>query len=451
MEKSKELGTKSIKSLLAAQSIPAAIGFMIMSLNMVVDTVFVGQFIGKLGIGAISVVMPITFLMASFGMSIGIGGSSIVARAFGADNDDKAQLTFNNQISMTLISIITLTGLAYFFQDQILFLYGGKGELVEFTKIYYLITLIGVPFLTFSMMITGNLRAEGKPKVAMMVMIIPSIINIILDYIFIILLDFGMHGAAWATTAAYFSSGVFLLFYFLSGKTELKFKLEKFKLSLPIVKEITSLGMVNLLRQGAISVLTIVLNHSLFHYGNKYGIGGETAISIYGIPNRIAMFAFFPLIGIAQGFVPIAGYNFGSGAYDRVKEVVNLAIKWGFVIASLLTITLLVGSEQIPKIFAAPSEIDLLKHTPDAIFIIFLATPFVVFQLVGSSYYQAIGRALPATMLTLTKQFFFLTPLVVIFPLFFGFKGIWYAFPVSDLLSSAVCFYYLRIGMKKLQ
>jgi putative MATE family efflux protein len=450
MEKSNDLGTKSIGSLLAAQSIPAAIGFMIMSLNMVVDTIFVGQNIGKLAIGAISVVMPITFLMASFGMAIGIGGSSIVARAFGSKNNEKAQLTFNNQLSLSLTCIFVLTSIALIFQDQILFLFGGVGELVALTKTYYIITLIGVPFLTLAMTINGNLRAEGKPKVAMMVLVIPSIVNIILDYIFIILLDWGMEGAAWATTFAYFSSGLFLIFYFLSGKTELKVDINKFKFDKAIIIEIVSLGMVNLLRQGAISILTIVLNHSLFYYGNNAGIGGETAISIYGIPNRIAMFAFFPLIGIAQGFVPIAGFNFGSGEFERVKEVVNLAIKWGFMIATILTVSLLLGADYIPLVFASADEIDLIKHTPDAIFIIFFATPLVVFQLIGSSYYQAIGKALPATLLTLTKQFFFLTPLILIFPIFFGFKGIWYAFPTADILSSAVCYYFLKIGMKNL-
>lgn len=450
-EKSTELGTKSIGSLLASQSIPAAIGFMVMSLNMVVDTIFVGQYIGKLAIGAISIVMPIAFLMSSIGMAIGIGGSSIVSRAFGAKDNERAQLTFNNQIALTLLSIIILFVVGLVFQEPILKLFGAKGDLLPFSQSYYFITLLGIPFLSLAMMANNNLRAEGKPKIAMMVLLIPSILNMLLDYIFIVKLDWGMDGAGWATSISYIACGIFMIYYYLSGRTELKVNPKLFKLQGKLVKEIVSLGSVSIFRQGSISLMTIVLNQSLFYYGNQSGLGGETAISIYGIPNRIAMFAFFPLLGIAQGFVPIAGYNYGAKSYTRVRESVKKAITWGFVIASVLSMILLIGSNWIPKIFASQDETKLLEHAPRAIFLIFLATPIVIFQLIGASYYQAIGKAKPALLLTLTKQFFFLTPLVIILPLFFGFDGIWYAFPVADILSAGVCYFFLKIGMKKLE
>jgi len=294
-QKSAELGTKSIGSLLASQSIPAAIGFMVMSLNMVVDTIFVGQYIGKLAIGAISIVMPIAFLMSSVGMAIGIGGSSIVSRAFGAKDNDRAQLTFNNQISLTLISVVILFVVGLVFQEPILQLFGAKGELLPFSQSYYFITLLGIPFLSLAMMANNNLRAEGKPRIAMMVLLIPSVLNMILDYLFIVIFEWGMEGAGWATTISYVASGAYMIYYYLSGKTELKVNLKLFKLNSKLVKEIISLGSVSIFRQGSISLMTIILNQSLFHYGNQSGLGGETAISIYGIPNRIAMFAFVPL------------------------------------------------------------------------------------------------------------------------------------------------------------
>jgi putative MATE family efflux protein len=450
-QKSAELGTKSIGSLLASQSIPAAIGFMVMSLNMVVDTIFVGQYIGKLAIGAISIVMPIAFLMSSVGMAIGIGGSSIVSRSFGAKDNERAQLTFNNQISLTLISVIVLFVVGLVFQEPILQLFGAKGELLPFSQSYYFITLLGIPFLSLAMMANNNLRAEGKPRIAMMVLLIPSVLNMILDYLFIVIFEWGMEGAGWATTISYVASGAYMIYYYLSGKTELKVNLKLFKLNSKLVKEIISLGSVSIFRQGSISLMTIILNQSLFHYGNQSGLGGETAISIYGIPNRIAMFAFFPLLGIAQGFVPIAGYNYGARSFSRVREAVKKAILWGFIIASILSLILLIGSDWIPKIFASADETILLEQAPRAIFLIFLATPVVIFQLIGASYYQAIGKAKPALLLTLTKQLFFLTPLVMILPLFFGFDGIWYAFPIADLLSAAVCYFFLKIGMKKLE
>jgi Na+-driven multidrug efflux pump len=269
-----------------------------------------------------------------------------------------------------------------------------------------------------------------------------------MDYIFVAKLGWGMEGAAWATTLSYVFGGVTLAIYYLAGKAELKIKPKYFKLEKNIVAEIASIGMVSMVRQGSISILTIILNHSLFYYGVAKGIGGEMAVSIYGIVNRIAMFAFFPLIGIAQGMMPIVGYNFGAKQFDRVKEVVRISVIWGFAIAGLIASLLLGFSDYIPGIFN--NEALLLEHTPPAIFWVFLATPLLILQLVGATYYQAIGKGLSALLLTLTKQGFFLIPIVLILPNYFGLEGVWFSFPIADALSAAVCYYFLIKGLKKL-
>ena len=179
------LGTKPVKKLLFSQSAPAAVGFMVMSLNMVVDTFFVGRYIGELAIGAISVIFPISFLLSAVGMSIGIGGGSIVSRALGSNDEEKAQLSFNNQISLTLFLAFLIILIGVSFSEPILTLFGAKGAIFPLADIYFSIVLIGIPFLAISMMANNNLRAEGKPKIAMIVLLIPSIVNIILDYILI--------------------------------------------------------------------------------------------------------------------------------------------------------------------------------------------------------------------------------------------------------------------------
>jgi putative MATE family efflux protein len=448
--KSELLGIDRISTLLTKQAVPAAVGFALMSINMVVDTIFVGKYIGSDAIGAVGIVTPIAFLMSSFGMAIGIGGSSVVSRAFGSQDRERAQLAFNNQISLAFIIISLLTAVSFLFKDQILHAYGAKGNLFEPSSAYYLITMIGVPFLSLAMTGNNNLRAEGKANQAMMVLLIPSILNMILDAIFIVYMDMGIEGAAWATSFSYMSSGLFIILYFLSGRTELKINTKLFALKSNIVKEISSIGMISILRQGGISILMIVLNHALFTYGESNGLGGENAISVYGIVNRIAMIAFFPLIGIAQGLVPIAGFNYGAQKYDRVKEVIDLSNKAGFIIGLVLCALLLAFSGQIPKMFLNENDAHLLQDASEAIFYIFMMSFLTVFQLVGASYYQALGKAIPALLLTLTKQVFFLLPLVVILPYFWGLHGIWYSFTTADVLSAAVCLYFLRKGIKKM-
>lgn len=448
MLNSEALGTEKVGKLLYKQAMPAALGFMVMSVNMVVDTYFVGQYVGKLAIGAISIAMPISFLISSFGMAVGIGGSSIVSRALGEKNKERAQKAFNNQITLTTIGATIVILLGFLLKMPILTLFGAQGELVDYTNIYFTILLIGMPFLTGAMMANSNLRAEGKAMLPMMVMFIISLSNILLDYIFVVRLNWGMEGAGWATSISYIAGGSLLIVYYLSGKAELKVQPKYFKLEKSIVKEIFSIGMVSLIRQGSISVLTIILNHSLFYYGSLTPVGGENAVSVYGIANRIAMFAFFPLIGISQGLMPIVGYNYGARNYDRVREVVKIALVAGMVMAAIIGGFLIFGASYIPGIFT--KDLVLLTSTPDAIFWIFLLTPLVIFQLAGASYYQAIGKWLPALLLTLTKQGFFLVPIVLLLPIYYGLEGIWYSFTISDFLSSVVCAYFLLAGIKKL-
>ena len=448
-EKSSFLGTEKIPKLLLKQALPAAIGFMVMSLNMVVDTFFVGQYIGELAIGAISVIFPISFLFSSIGMSIGIGGGSIVSRALGNNDDKKAQLAFNNQISLTIFLAIIAVIIGLVFKIPILDIFGAKGEIMPFANSYFSIVLIGIPFLALSMMANNNLRAEGKAKIAMIALLIPSVVNIVLDYIFIDVMDLAMIGAGWATTISYLGSAGYIIYFYLAKKAELKVKLVLFKLNKLIVSEIFKIGSVNLLRQGTISLLAIVLNNTLFYYGNlQGGMGGEIAISVYGLATRMTMFALFPLIGIAQGFMPIAGYNYGAKMYNRVNSVIKIALIYGFIIASFIGIILMVSSDLIPYIFTKDTK--LIKHAPNAIFWIFSATPVIVFHLIAPSYYQAIGKAIPALLLTLTKQGVFLIPFVLILPIYFGIEGVWYSFPISDIISAGICFYFLRKSTSKL-
>jgi putative MATE family efflux protein len=448
-EKSSYLGTEPIPKLLLKQALPAAIGFMVMSMNMVVDTFFVGQYISELAIGAISVIFPISFLFSSIGMSIGIGGGSIVSRALGSNNNQKAQLAFNNQISLTIFLAVLAIIVGVFFKLPILDVFGAKGNIMPLADTYFSIVLIGIPFLALSMMANNNLRAEGKAKIAMIVLLIPSIVNIFLDYIFIDIMDLGMAGAGWATTISYIGSALYIIYFYVLGKGELKVRTKLLKLDYKIVSETFTIGSVNLVRQGTISLLAIVLNNTLYHYGNLAGgIGGEIAISVYGLATRMTMFALFPIIGIAQGFMPIAGYNYGAKMFDRVKSVINYALISGFIIAAFIGGVLMLGAEYIPHLFTKDPK--LIEHAPNAIFWIFSATPIIVFLLIAPSYYQAIGKAKPALLLTLTKQGIFLIPLVLILPMYYGIDGVWYSFPISDIISAIICFYFLRVSIKKL-
>ena len=438
--KSSNLGTETISKLLIKQAVPASIGILVMSLNILVDTIFVGQWIGSTAIAAINVVLPVSFFIAALGMSIGVGGSSIISRALGANNKQKALKTFGNQISLTLLFTVTFAAFGLYFVEQLIPAFGGKGNIYEPAKVYYEIILYGVPVLAFVMMGNTVIRAEGKPKFAMYAMLIPSIGNLVLDYIFIGVLDFGMAGAAWATTGSYIVSFLFIFWYFLSSNSELKINLKHFYLQKDIVSEIGALGFVTLARQAVVSVTFLLVNNALFDYG------GETSITAYAIVGRMSMFALFPVFGITQGFIPIAGYNFGSQQYDRVKEVIYTAIKYATILGTLVFIALMFFPEIITRWFT--TDQDVINITPNNMRLAFAAVPILALQLIGSAYFQAVGKALPALLLTLTRQAIFFIPLMYIMPLYFGELGIWISFPIADVLATIVTAYFLRREVK---
>lgn len=441
MSNSKELGTERIPRILAKMAIPASVGFLIMNVYFIVDTIFVGRWVGALGIAAITVVMPISFLVSSIGMAIGVGGASVISRALGSDDEDHACRTFGNMVSLTVILVFLLMALGFIFEESILLAFGAKGDILPYAKTYFEIILFGSPFLAWAMMSNNVMRAEGEPNMAMLVMMIPAVVNLILDPIFIVWFEWGMAGAAWATAISYVMSAGFSLWFFLSGRSEIKIFWSSLRLKLSLIKQISSIGSVTLARQGTISLLSIVLNQSLFTYG------GEIAVAAFGIVNRTMMFANFPVLGITQGFLPIAGYNYGAQKFARVKDIIWTAVRAGTVIAGGLFVLVLLFPEEITRLFT--TEGGLIEMSSKAMVLIFLATPLLTLQLIGSAYFQAIGKALPALLLTLTKQGFFLIPLVLILPIFFDLNGIWYAFPVSDILAAAVTYWYLRREIRK--
>jgi putative MATE family efflux protein len=430
-----QMGTLPISKLLIQQAVPASIGILVMSLNILIDTIFVGQWIGSNAIAAINVVLPVSFFIAALGMAIGIGGASIISRALGQEDIKKATATFGNQVTFTLLltTIVVVLGLG--FVDQIIPLFGGKGSLFSLSKVYYTIVMYGVPVLAFCMMGNNTIRAEGKPKNAMYAMMLPSVSNLILDYIFIYVFDWGMMGAAWATTLSYVVCAAYIGYFFIRHSV-LRIQWSDLTLKWLLVKEMSSLGSVTLARQAMVSLTVLLVNNLLFSYG------GESSIAVYAILSRMLMFVTFPIFGITQGFLPIAGFNYGAQKWDRVQTVIKVSIKYATLLATAIGIAVFVFAEYIPYLFS--KDLAVTSQTPSALRYVFAALPVVGLQLIGAAYFQAVGKALPALLLTLSRQGLFFIPLLYILPTFLGINGIWLAFPIADVLSTLVTVYFLR-------
>ncbi len=440
--KSQAFGSEPLGKLLRQQAIPSSIGILVMSIYFLVDTFFIGRFISTEGIGAITVVMPIIFLVACIGMGLGVGGASIISRAMGADDSVKANRTFGNQVGITLSVAVGIAVLGFIFTEEILWIFGGKGDIAAPAKDYFEIVLIGCPFLAWAMMSNNVIRAEGFPKMAMLTLIIPAVINVVLDPIFIIWLDMGMKGAGWATAISYIACALYTASFFIFGRSDLQLSWKDLLPDTPIVKEMFSLGSVTLARQGSVSLFSILLNNMLFKYG------GELGLSIFGIINRFNLFAIFPILGITQGSVPIIGFNYGASKWLRVKKMIRYSVRSATISGIIIFAIMMLCTPYLVKLFTTDQE--LIKATVPAMRFVFVMTPILSLNLIGGAYYQAIGKATPALFLTLSRQIFFLIPLVVIMPLYFGIDGIWYSFPIADFSASALSYIFLSRQIKTL-
>jgi putative MATE family efflux protein len=450
---SEDLGKQPIGKLLVGQAVPASIGILVMSLNVLVDSIFVGNWIGSIAIAAINVVLPVSFFIGALGMAIGVGGSSIISRALGAENKEKAFTTFGNQITLTLFITISMVIVGLTFIESIIPAFGGKGAIYDPAKVYYTIVLYGVPFLALCMMGNTVIRAEGKPKFAMIAMIIPSVGNLLMDYVFIYVFDWGMAGAAWATTVGYILCFLYVGYFFFSRDSEMKIQWKHLGLDLPVVSEIGSLGFVTLARQAVVSIIYLIMNNILFT------LGGEAMVAVYAIIGRMLMFALFPVFGVTQAFLPIAGFNYGARKYERVRKTINTAITYAFLLASVVFIGLMIFPETITSLFLSDkpdmsaqdfeTNAFVLENAPSAMRWVFAATPIIALQLIGAAYFQAIGKAVPALLLTLSRQGFFFIPLILILPRLYGELGVWISFPIADVLATIVTGYFLRREIKR--
>jgi len=419
----------SIGKLLLKMSIPATIGMIVNALYNLVDTIFVGQGVGAMGITGLTIALPLQTLIGALGMTFGTGAASIISRRLGERRPDDAAKTAVNAFTLAFIFSMLIITAGEVFTDPLLMLFGSTDSALPFARDYTKVILLGSIFLSFSMVGNNVLRAEGQPRMAMITMIIGAGMNIILDPIFIFIFKMGVQGAAMATVISQFCSFSFIIYFLVTGKSHLPLKFKYIKPSFFIMKEINLLGLPTLVRQGGMSILALVMNNLLNHYG------GDLGIATYGMINRLFMFTLMPIFGIVQGYQPIAGYSYGAKLVDRLREVNIKAFQTTTVMSFISFLVLQVLAEFLIRMFTSNEEliriaVPALRISSSAIFLLGL-------QVIGSTYFMSIGQAFPAFLLGLSRQFVFLIPLLMILPRFFGLFGIWISLPMADTLSMA--------------
>jgi len=419
------LADDHIGRLLFKLSLPATIGMLVQALYNVVDTIFVGQGVGTIAIASLTIVFPIQMIVMAVAMMIGMGAASIISRALGAGDLERANRTLGN----VLVIIASLGGavalLANLFINPLLIIFGASATILPYARDYARIILSGSILFGFAMATNSVIRAEGRATIAMTTMLISAILNIILDALFIFGFHWGIKGAAWATVLAQATTVVYLLIYFISGKSSLKVTRTDLRPNRKLIWEMMAIGSSAFVRQVSGSLIAVIVNHSLKAYG------GDLSIAVYGIVNRTLAFVMMPLLGIAQGVQPIVGYNYGACQFKKTRQALRLGVEWTTAISVSGFLLLILFPTKAIGIFT--NDKALVDLGTGAIRIINLVLPTLGFQVIGSTLFQSLGMARKALSLTLARQILVI-PLILILPVFLKLNGIWWAHPIADLV-----------------
>lgn len=423
-------------------SIPAAISLLITAVYNIVDRMFVGNFVGTSALAGLSVCFPLSFMMMAFALLCSAGGATIFSLFSGERNAKKMNQSFGNAFILVCLFEVLLTVFLLLFKDPILQLFGVTGTSYPFASVYYQIVAFGCLFQGLSQLFCDFVRVSGKPVMGMNVTLVGALTNIILDFIFIVILGQGVQGAAFATVIGQICSALFGAWLVFGNRTLVHISSKIFILHKELCLQILSCGMALWVTQIAMGFISLVYNSQLGRYG------GDLAISIYAVISSIMTFVIMPASGISQGIQPIIGNNYGSGRYERVWKTLLLSSALSVGVTCIIWVVVLVFPSQILAAFGGTEA--MFQIGVPGLRINFCITPVLGFVMLATTFFQAINRPVPSLVITLLRQVIFLVPFIYILPLFMGIDGIFFAQPISDFLATVLSLFLVLREKKRM-
>lgn len=444
MTQTKDLEDLPIGRLLLKYSLPAITGTVVTSLYNIVDRIFLGRYVGESAIAATTIAMPMMMVVMAFGMLIGFGTNSQISIKLGEKKHEEAEELLGQGILLFLICSLSITVLGLIFLYPLLNFFGATENIMPYAVPYIAIVMLGTLPCQVSFGMNNFIRGEGNPRVAMMTMLIGAICNIVLDYIFIVLMGWGMHGAGLATVLGYSISAAWVLYYFLGGKSLVKFRFSNFKIRYVSLKKVLAMGSPHF-------VMNLISSFQMSLFNNQLGTyGGDMAISIMGVAISFNFMWIMPIIGVSQGMQPIVGYNYGAKQYQRVKETLILSNIVAVSMCTIAWILVKIFPEHIFGLFTGEIHSEFVLQGAQAIKKLLFALPVVGSLVITANFFQFIGRPRTSLALTMGRQLFFLIPFLVILPRYLGLDGVWYSMPASDVGTLVLTTFFLTRQIKEL-
>jgi putative MATE family efflux protein len=421
------LDTEDIGRLLFKLSGPVFMGMFVQTMYNVISTIFIGRYVGPLGIAGLSIAFPLQMFGFGVGSLSGIGGMSIISRMLGARDNEKAEKALGNGIVLSFaLSAFILVALLPFLNFW-LQLIGASEEVLPFARDYMTYVGIAILFQIVATSLLNYARAEGNARVGMIAMISGALLNIFLSFVFIVWLDWGVKGAGLAVLIAQLVSGAYLALYYWNGNSYLKVRRINFRPDFAILKEMFAIGIGAFAQMFAGSLSVMILINMVAR------LGGDFAVGAFGIVQRVLMFSNMPAMVLAQGSQPIIGFNFGARRFKQLLKSINLALGIAFALSITAFFVVYFIPESIIRIFTTDAE--LVGFGADAARRMLLSLPILAPLSMGTMLFQAIGQARRAFISAIARPILFLIPSVFVLAHFWGLNGIWFTFPVSDVFT----------------
>ena len=422
-----------VRRLVIKLAVPTIISMLVSSIYNMADTFFVAQ-LGTSAAGAVGIVFSVMAVIQAIGFTIGMGGGNIASRKLGAKDEEEANRYASSGFFLGLVLSLILAIFGTIFIDDFMRVLGATETILPYARDYARYILLASPVMCLSFIMNNYFRAEGKAFYGMVGITAGGVLNIVLDPIFIFTFGLGTAGAAIATALSQFISFIILLILFLKGKSNLRLSIKYVSFKRVYYRNILVTGLPTLARQGLASLASIALNVMAAAYG-------DAAVAAMSIANRITFFLFSFMLGLGQGFQPVAAFNYGAKRYDRVHD----ATKFTSAISTLLMIVVAI----ICFIFARPLIMLFRRDDLDVISIgvVTLRAQSLALILTGittvtNMALQSTGQAGRATLLAMCRQGFFFIPLVLILPHFIGLLGVQLAQSIADVLTFLVSLYF---------
>ena len=430
-----DFSTGSVKRRIIAQAIPLTLAQLVQLLYNIVDRIYIGHLpgVGSTALTGLGVTFPVIVLIAAFTSLFGQGGTPLFSIARGQKNEKEAERIIGNVFSLLMLAAAVLFVFCYTLRRPILFLFGASEASYYYADQYLRIYLLGT---AFSMLVTGMngfINAQGFPKIGMLTTILGAVLNILLDPLFIFVLDMGVSGAALATIISQAVSALWVLRFLTGKKALIRLKKENLRIDLARTRRIVSLGFSGFVMAGTNCLVQIVCNNQLQFFG------GDLYVGIMTVLNSVREILSLPVGGISSGAQPVMGYNYGANQPDRVKESIRFSAVLGFVYTLLAWIAVMLFPRQLMSVFASDSA--TITHGVESMFIYFFGFVFMSFQFVGQTTFQALGKSKQAVFFSLLRKAFIVVPLTLLLPrLGLGVHGVFLAEPISNAIGGLACF-----------